>query len=1190
MSFSSQENASGQPLDLENRLRGLILSNSTPVGVNNDSAPGASPAAASHIYRVPPHLMRATPEDQQEYVRQHIASSTPPTNDALNQQQQMQQQGGRKRPNQAQRRQMNSQLSVPIEARQTPQRPPASLGFSPATGFSANPRQYAPSASQNINPNYSQPYTPRSQNGPPATGPLPPIGYHQRGHQQTYQQSPHQNQNQYYGRPRQQDGPPGSFNASNVGSNPGNQMRAPAQQAFFQGGHSGRSQAQNRQPYQPGVYGGNNRGASVVNPDQLASQSAYLESLIHQRVPMVGIDDTEVAEKDKFRAMVEHACREAIAEHEKVGLGNNSFDPLSVELRCFGSMASGFATKASDMDLALLSPQSNPPPDSRESPIPRLLERKLLDAGFGARLLTRTRVPIIKLCQKPTSKLRTDLLEERLKWEDGFTATVEKNDGNAEEESQESMIKHEQTSEQGNQASTDAKMEASTSSFKVKMTELSQGSNSIGDYYGLAKKHLKDLGSEDIMKSDGSEDPSQVRILLDVCRRFVAGLSDDILKSRMQEHKSLDFDTIINPTAPRSLNGVYMQAEGERLVMAWDQRPFQETTEKWDNECISQITGWKVLCSKTNLETSMYNRLLHQALEKLKKIPSLQLMFLEQGLSEDPIQYHARVGRLLSELGGRDETDNGSPVLAMVITYYIGGVRNANIKAALQESTCKVTPQTLKSIGLQHRALQLAEDYEVAVNSKALFSESDTPYVTQYISLLRTGSTNQHGTIKSFDPENLIRLSLVSQTNIYKPLLQRIASLPDPTPASRRSRDRYSDHLEFPKTNIGIQCDINFSAQLALHNTLLLKCYSLTDPRVKPLILFVKHWAKRRAINTPYRGTLSSYGYVLMVLHYLTNIATPFVCPNLQHLRREAPSYLPPADVEAQTTCLGHDVQFWRNEKEIASLSERGLLNHNHDSIGSLARGFFEYYASTGFMSSGGGRGFEWGREVLSLRSSGGILSKQEKGWVGARTVTETTVEAAPALLVSPTIATAAVSINPSVPDPDVTEGLDSTGIAPIPATPTTPITPKKLARKEETKEIRHRYLFAIEDPFELDHNVARTVTHNGIVSIRDEFRRAWRIIRGVGARDGGGGMRNGPAGGYGNVGRGRNSANDGAKEEGLLDEVPPEKLRGLRDVMESIHGVFMEDALDPKSAMSQPSISQRNDSSTTTLGTAPVV
>src|SRR5690606_7815766 len=57
--------------------------------------------------------------------------------------------------------------------------------------------------------------------------------------------------------------------------------------------------------------------------------------------------------------------------------------------------------------------------------------------------------------------------------------------------------------------------------------------------------------------------------------------------------------------------------------------------------------------------------------------------------------------------------------------------------------------------------------------------------------------------------------------------------------------------------------------------------------------------------------------------------------------------------------------------------------------------------------------------------------------------------------------------------------------------------TPQQKSRN--VQEVRHRYLLAIEDPFELDHNVARTVTHNGIVSIRDEFRRAWRIIQSAG-------------------------------------------------------------------------------------------
>lgn len=46
---------------------------------------------------------------------------------------------------------------------------------------------------------------------------------------------------------------------------------------------------------------------------------------------------------------------------------------------------------------------------------------------------------------------------------------------------------------------------------------------------------------------------------------------------------------------------------------------------------------------------------------------------------------------------------------------------------------------------------------------------------------------------------------------------------------------------------------------------------------------------------------------------------------------------------------------------------------------------------------------------------------------------------------------------------------------------------------------MKNRYLLAIEDPFEIDHNVARTVIHDGIVSIRDEFRRAWGILQRVG-------------------------------------------------------------------------------------------
>lgn len=170
-------------------------------------------------------------------------------------------------------------------------------------------------------------------------------------------------------------------------------------------------------------------------------------------------------------------------------------------------------------------------------------------------------------------------------------------------------------------------------------------------------------------------------------------------------------------------------------------------------------------------------------------------------------------------------------------------------------------------------------------------------------------------------------------------------------------------------------------------------------------------------------------------------------------------------------------------------------------------------------MSTVHNRGFDWGREVLSLRTPGGILSKQEKGWVGAKTVTETTTISAP--------------ITPSTPThpKEAIKGNASTG-GEAEAKPT------KSKTVEETKEIRHRYLFAIEDPFELDHNVARTVTHNGIVSIRDEFRRAWKIIKDMGK-----------------VNTIDSFTGTTLAMEGLLDPVVNEEAKsGLQDLLDLIH------------------------------------
>ena len=234
--------------------------------------------------------------------------------------------------------------------------------------------------------------------------------------------------------------------------------------------------------------------------------------------------------------------------------------------------------------------------------------------------------------------------------------------------------------------------------------------------------------------------------------------------------------------------------------------------------------------------------------------------------------------------------------------------------------------------------------------------------------------------------------------------------------------------LEF-EGDYGIKCDVNFSNSVAVHNTRLLREYCLYDPRVAQVGVFVKTWAKTRNINTPYWGTLSSYGYVLMVLHYLMNVVHPPVIPNLQHLAHNEDAWNPGAAVQLFEGKF--DIRFLTDKTKIDAY--RKTMAQNRDSTGNLIRGFFWYYSAR--------EGFNWKNDIISIRTQGGVVRKFAKGWTEA-----------------------------------------------------------KWSEHASKNKVRQRYLMAIEDPFETDHNVARVVGHNGIVAIRDEFRRAWDIIGQVGS------------------------------------------------------------------------------------------
>lgn len=192
-------------------------------------------------------------------------------------------------------------------------------------------------------------------------------------------------------------------------------------------------------------------------------------------------------------------------------------------------------------------------------------------------------------------------------------------------------------------------------------------------------------------------------------------------------------------------------------------------------------------------------------------------------------------------------------------------------------------------------------------------------------------------------------------------------------------RERPAGPLDFPKTGAGVLCDINFANRLALENTELLRCYSLCDPRVGQMVQFVKVWTKTRKINSSYNGTLCSYGYVLMVLHYLMNVATPPVIPNLQY------PYHPFISLDREKSKLvidGYDVTFFRDQEVLQALAAQNKITSNMAPIGVLLRNFFHYYAYQGHSVVQ--NGFNWIKSAISLRTPGGLISKVDKNWTAA--------------------------------------------------------------------------------------------------------------------------------------------------------------------------------------------------------------
>ena len=224
-----------------------------------------------------------------------------------------------------------------------------------------------------------------------------------------------------------------NFNNTSVNTSQHHLQQSPLQPLSAPSEHSGprimhRAHPQRSQPHSqsamtpPGLSLHSSKPSNEFHPsspspmEQVHRQCSYLDRVGAEEVRQAEMTPEELAEKEAFRHELERICQDAFLRVFKQ-------DKAGIELQAFGSVQSGFATQGSDMDLAVVStePDAYTPENAKTGPfgkeVPRLLEEAILNAGYGARLLANTRVPIIKVCQKPTDELRQALIDARKSWD-----------------------------------------------------------------------------------------------------------------------------------------------------------------------------------------------------------------------------------------------------------------------------------------------------------------------------------------------------------------------------------------------------------------------------------------------------------------------------------------------------------------------------------------------------------------------------------------------------------------------------------------------------------------------------------------------------------------------------------------------------------------------------------------------------
>ncbi|KAF9942963.1 hypothetical protein BGZ67_008594 [Mortierella alpina] len=169
--------------------------------------------------------------------------------------------------------------------------------------------------------------------------------------------------------------------------------------------------------------------------------------------------------------------------------------------------------------------------------------------------------------------------------------------------------------------------------------------------------------------------------------------------------------------------------------------------------------------------------------------------------------------------------------------------------------------------------------------------------------------------------------------------------------------------VKFVDPQTRINCDVNANHVLGIHNSELIRCYTLIDDRVRPFIYNLKAIVKKHRINDSSQAWLSSYAYVMMAIGFL-QAQDPPILPALQAQPQERMTSLQvQMDHEGKGGKDLIDCTFDRDYTRY-----QGFGTPNTKSVGQLLIEFFEFYT----------RYYDYQTMEVNVRLGGGVRVRDD--------------------------------------------------------------------------------------------------------------------------------------------------------------------------------------------------------------------